>query len=295
MLPGVTPFIFGLSGRTPPLDLIAPSASGAWGLSRLRTAYAGQCIRVRRSSDSTEQDIGFSGNSLDTASMLSFCGAGDGFVVTTYDQSTNARNLTNATAAQQPRIVASGVLETLNGAPAMFFDGSNDNLAGTTQVTFMPLNSCTFIAAGNVTAGGSTVDGGSSYLNPCIMSNTGAFNHTLAVQGTGVGSPSVQGIVYNGNVCSPAYTLSSNAAFLMRHGSSNLKTYVNGGAGETVAIAGTDNGSNLRIGANYNVSAGLAGKLTEFFCFASELSVSDTNIICPNIATSIAATWSNIS
>jgi hypothetical protein len=62
---------------------------------------------VRRSSDSAEQDIGFSGNNLDTASLLSFCGAGDGFVTTWYDQ-VGSNNAVQATAGSQPQIVASG-------------------------------------------------------------------------------------------------------------------------------------------------------------------------------------------
>jgi hypothetical protein len=39
------------------------------------------CLRVRRSNDNAEQDIGFDGNYLDVASMLSFVGANDGFIV----------------------------------------------------------------------------------------------------------------------------------------------------------------------------------------------------------------------
>jgi hypothetical protein len=69
-------------------------------------------VRVRRDSDSAELDIGFSGNNLDTASLLSFCGAGNGFVTTWYDQSGNGRNATQTTAGSQPTIVASGALVT---------------------------------------------------------------------------------------------------------------------------------------------------------------------------------------
>lgn len=87
-----------------------PNASVAYSLRKLRTAYSGSAIRVRRSSDNTEQDIGFSGNDLDTASLLTFCGAGNGFITTWYDQSTNANNSTQATAATQAQIVASGAL-----------------------------------------------------------------------------------------------------------------------------------------------------------------------------------------
>jgi hypothetical protein len=86
------------------------NAAVAYSLRKLRTAYSGSAIRVRRSSDNAEQDIAFVGNDLDTNSLLTFCGAGNGFVTTWYDQSTNANNSTQATAANQAQIVASGAL-----------------------------------------------------------------------------------------------------------------------------------------------------------------------------------------
>jgi hypothetical protein len=55
------------------LDLF-PNASVAYSLRKLRTAYSGSAIRVRRSSDNAEQDIGFVDNELDTTSMLDFVG-----------------------------------------------------------------------------------------------------------------------------------------------------------------------------------------------------------------------------
>jgi hypothetical protein len=124
------------AGATDIVGVQAPSllldtytgAAVAYSLRKLRTDYSGNAIRVRRSSDNAEQDFGFSSNVLDTASLLTFCGVGDGFVTTWYDQSGNARNITNATAINQPRIVNAGSIETLNGKPSVFFDGSNDRL-----------------------------------------------------------------------------------------------------------------------------------------------------------------------
>ena len=112
------------------LDLY-PNASGAYSLRKLRSAYAGNCIRVRRSSDNAEQDFGFSSNVLNTASLLSFCGAGNGFIVTWYDQSGNSRDVTQTTAADQPQIVASGVLNTVNSKASINFNGSSNILVKT--------------------------------------------------------------------------------------------------------------------------------------------------------------------
>ncbi len=55
------------------LDLY-PNAAVAYSLRKLRTAYTGSAIRVRRSSDNAEQDIAFVGNDLDTQTMLDFVG-----------------------------------------------------------------------------------------------------------------------------------------------------------------------------------------------------------------------------
>ena len=96
-----------------------PNAAAAYSLRKLRTAYTGNCIRVRRSSDNAEQDFGFVNNVLDTASLLTFVGAGSGFVTTWYDQSGTARNATISTAVEQPRIVNAGVLDTLNSKPSI--------------------------------------------------------------------------------------------------------------------------------------------------------------------------------
>jgi hypothetical protein len=116
-------FKFGLiSEGVPPVQLFLdtyPGASVAYSLRLLSSTYAGSAIRVRRSSDNTEQNIGFSAGELDTAALLSFCGAGNGFVTTFYDQSGNAKNSVQTSAGSQPRIVLSGNLETLNSKPTI--------------------------------------------------------------------------------------------------------------------------------------------------------------------------------
>ena len=106
------------------LDLY-PSAAVAYSLRKLRTAYTGSAIRVRRSSDNTEQDIGFTGNELDTTALTTFVGAGNGFVTTWYDQSGNARNATQTTQANQPQIVSSGSVLTTNNKPSLLFNRSH--------------------------------------------------------------------------------------------------------------------------------------------------------------------------
>jgi hypothetical protein len=105
------------------------SAAAAYSLRKLRSAYTGSAIRVRRSSDNTETDIGFSSAfGLDTTSLTSFCSGTNGFVTKWYDQRGNSRDAPHTTAANQPQIVSSGAVINLNGKAAMQFDGSNDGL-----------------------------------------------------------------------------------------------------------------------------------------------------------------------
>ncbi len=100
----------------------------AFSLRKLRAGYTGNCIKVRRSSDNTTQDIGFSGTDLDTAALLTFCDGEDGFVHTWFDQSTSGRNAVNTSTGEQPQIVNSGSVIQVNGKPAVEFDGSDDTL-----------------------------------------------------------------------------------------------------------------------------------------------------------------------
>ena len=111
-------------------------AAAAYSLRKLRSAYTGSAIRVRRSSDNTEEDIGFtSAGNLDESALATFVGANDGFVVTWYDQSSNGYNATQATAASQPRIVNAGTVETFGSRNALSFDGTDfmsaDSVAST--------------------------------------------------------------------------------------------------------------------------------------------------------------------
>ena len=107
------------------------NAAAAYGLRKLRSAYLGPAIRVSRSSDSAEADIYFdSQGNLDTATLQAHVGASLGRVKTWYDQSGNGNDATQSATSQRPPITsASGELITVNGKPALNFDGSNDKFS----------------------------------------------------------------------------------------------------------------------------------------------------------------------
>jgi hypothetical protein len=102
-------------------------AAAAYSLRRLRSAYTGPAVRVRRESNNDELDIYFDGQgNLDTASLEAFCAGTNGFVKVWYDQGPGGNNTEQTVTANQPQIVASGSIIEENGKPAIEFDGSDD-------------------------------------------------------------------------------------------------------------------------------------------------------------------------
>lgn len=116
----MSPLFFAKAATAVYLNQLSLLPKSVWSLRRMMSA-ASRSIRVRRSSDSTELDIGFVGNALDTAALATFVGAGSGFVTKFYDQTANGIDLVQATAAKQPRIVNAGTY-----AGALVFDGVDD-------------------------------------------------------------------------------------------------------------------------------------------------------------------------
>jgi hypothetical protein len=139
-----------LGGGVTPLLLDTYSgATAAYSLRKLKNTYTGNAIRVRRSSDNTSQDIGFDANgNLDTASMLSFVGAGNGFVSIWYDQGGANANFTQDTLVNQPRIVSSGVVYTINGKPAISYGQQVDYWYLQSPVGFLSNTSTPILLSG---------------------------------------------------------------------------------------------------------------------------------------------------
>ena len=101
----------------------------AYSLRLLNTDYTGDAVVVRRSSDNATQSIGFVDGELDVDTLNTFCSGANGFITTWHDHSGNGNNLTQSTAAAQPKIYDSinGIIE-LNGKPSIYTDGVDDQL-----------------------------------------------------------------------------------------------------------------------------------------------------------------------
>ena len=110
-----------------------PNASAAYSLRDLASALVGRAVvRVRRSSDNTEQD--FTSTEITDGTLTTFTGANDGFVTTWYDQSGNSNDLSSPSALNQPKIVSVGVLNLDNSKPYIEYSGNDRSSNGLKSV-----------------------------------------------------------------------------------------------------------------------------------------------------------------
>ncbi len=121
----------------------AISAAAAYSTRKLSPNYTGAALNARRSLDNAQADIAFDANGTisnasiatitvagtsglsvgTTMAFSTFYGSGNAQVAIYYDQSGNGRNATQTIAGSQPFIVLSGSITTLNGKPAILFNG----------------------------------------------------------------------------------------------------------------------------------------------------------------------------
>ena len=250
------------------LDLY-PNAATAYSLRKLRTAYSGSAIRVRRSSDNTEQDIGFTGNDLNTTALTTFVGAGNGFVTTWYDQSGNANNATMTTQANQPQIVSSGSVILTNGKPSVNFDGTNDSLNLSSSFSFANTGSLISFVGKRAASGDRLYSLAGVQYNFALWSdnkyylqsrsngyqtstNTDTSTNQLLLSGVNNGTNQ---IIYKNN----SAVTSSFVALLLPSNINNIGNYANNGSAYTksnlqeIIFYNSQNSSNLN-GINTNIN-----------------------------------------
>lgn len=112
----------------------------------IKSDYTGYCLRIRRDSDNTTQNIGFDSNGIvDVAAISTFLGAGTGYVDIWYDQSGNGNHAVQATLAYQPSFDASDV--------SVHFDGNGDQLDSphSSVYNFTKTSKFSMIVHGNTT------------------------------------------------------------------------------------------------------------------------------------------------
>lgn len=278
-----------VSSAPPPLILDSLSAGAAYSTRRLRTAYTGAALRVRRSSDNTEQDIGFSGNALDTTALTSFVGANSGFVVTWYDQSGNARHVTQATQADQPRIVNAGTVDVLNGAPTVVFNGTSQHIFNTSPFMYAAgaATICAVISGTGNSNGTILVGESSASTNAPVYGfggQQGAAPSSSAVfarndantQFLGLGT-AILANVFDGVMRPLQYRDSGTAVEVFRNGASASSAYTRSGS---LTLNRFTIGALIRT----TVSFWMGASISEVICFTSALSTSDRTAIDSNQA-----------
>lgn len=132
------------SGNTTPpfvgfLDNI-PNIIDVWYLIRTLSSYTGDCLRIRRSSDDTAANFGFTSNGLvDVAAIQTFIGVGHGFISGWYSQTGSGRDFIQLTSSKQPEFIP----DRGDGLPTIAFDGINDQMdTGSQGVVYnMPMTS----------------------------------------------------------------------------------------------------------------------------------------------------------
>jgi hypothetical protein len=266
------------SSCTYPLDSI-PTPGAAYSTRRLRTAYSGPLLRVRRSSDNAEQDISADAagcGPLDLTALNTFVGANSAFVKTWYDQSGNGINITQATNANQPRIMNAGVLdETTAGKPAVrWFDATGARLMEA---------AAPFTSANELTV--------NLVFKEVVRQNSWAW--ILAVDGDPGGRISTHitwsdGRIYYdlGGCCASPQRVSGVTPYAV--GSTNVYSYVNSVSQNTKIIYG--NGSAIitgvvstatvaRVRLGSNGTNAMNAAMSEFLVFPSLLTSGDRRTI----------------
>lgn len=142
------------------------------------SSYVGNLIRVRRSTDNAELDIGVDGSgNLDEAALLAHTGTGTGnhgYITTLYEQTgnPNVTSFAQATATLQPEIVVDGAVQKANGKPVALQSGVG---ADHRQLTMTPWNvrpaNCAVFLIGSITAS----FGRNSYTRVLTGTDTGAY------------------------------------------------------------------------------------------------------------------------
>lgn len=245
------------------------NVAAAYSLRQLRTAYSGSAVRVRRSSDSTEQDIGFVAGEFDSSAFSSFIGGGAGYVKTWYDQGGNAIDATQTTTANQPEIA----LSVVNGKPVLRFDGSNDGMAF----------AATTIKTAIVVAVKDAVSGAHVLLANSANANSYLTTPSSATSGANTGRA---GVPMGAAANSPSGT---TTAWQIVSATDAVKIFRDGAAGITQV------NSDAWIFDRISSYAGLMydGDMAEIILL-SAISTADHNTIGADMATRFGLTWTTV-
>lgn len=246
-----------------------PSASAAYSLRALNSAYTGAAIRVRRSSDNEEQDINLLyDGSLNTASLLAFVGSGDGFVSKWYDQSGGGNDVAQVSDSAQPQIVSSGVVVTTSDNYAIDFSGATKNLVNETFDNSTQVSSVFTVAKSTSSVSQVIIDG----VNLASRQVPGYY----------AGAPSVFAI-HKGVTIKSAVPINTNLNLLSTFFDVNSDLYLNGDKILDSVNAGNYTREGFILGSGIGLAAPFEGSIFEIIVFDEQNKSSDRVGIETNI------------
>lgn len=256
------------------INSLSTAPTAAYSTRKLKSTYSGPAIKVRRSSDSTTQDIGFDSNGdLDAAALATFVGSNSGFIDTWYDQSGNGNDLSQATAANQPRIRNAGTNDTLNGKVTPFWPGSGGNAFALSRATGFPTSAnTTCFAIGpqtNTTGYQGIVTGG----------GTGAGGHLVII-----GSGSVQHYFNSGFTTIEPSTgnfgsLAKQASYASFYSAGNYEGISRSGSQRIISSPASISSTEIMVGNYAGLANGYAGAIPEVILFSSIITDADRSAI----------------
>lgn len=275
------------SSYTYPLDLYG-SAYHAYSVRKLRIGYTGYCLRVRRTTSTpsvttTTVDVSFnSSNTIGLDSTIAYVSGTattatnlgqfsaaiasgytnpDGvnvnqniFVVTWFDQSGNGKNPTQATTAQQPRLVNAGVLETVDGSVGVRFSSVSSQFLNIAD-TATPYNNASLYVLGNSVS---------------ALTNTSAYGLGIFGTNSRIFLPSGTSISYDTSATFPISGITANVDRLYELicGASTTSAYSNGTISSVPSIASVSSTNvYIRIGSNGSPAIYMNGHVKEVIAF----------------------------
>jgi hypothetical protein len=214
------------AGPTRLLDAY-PGATAAYSLRQLRTG-AINAIRVRRSSDNTEQD--FTPAQITNGTLTAFCGAGNGLVRTWYDQSANNFHASQSDPAKQYLIVQNGSLITKNGKPSVLCDGIDDSMPTNSGIIAQPLTLAAVYSPNSINVNNHIVDG-ASVTARVVLGPIGSTNQYRLFAGSNARGGTVttaQSLWFaTANTTSSSLFINSSAVFTNQNiGANSLNNFV---------------------------------------------------------------------
>jgi hypothetical protein len=246
-------------------------ASAAYSLRQLKSTEV-DVVRVRRSSDNAESN--FNPTEITDGTLTAWTGANNGFVVTWYDQA-GAKNLTQSTAANQPKLVSSGTVILKNGLPAVNFDGSNDfidNFSGTvlntTNATVMTVSTNTLAA--DLACVATHHNGGNKTIRLLNDARVGGL--------TSFGVTNTSSTQYYANLSTSRAAGTQLLQIGIIDSSKNMSAFDNGSTGGTDTYTGTTNSNGIKLGSQYLSGSILQGSIQEYVAWNSDQTSNRTDI-----------------